>query len=56
MTLTQQELYKKLSAKLHNVVPDVELHIKSELAYEILRLKEEKNAIILGHNYRKSVV
>lgn len=51
MTLTQQELYKKLSAKLHNVVPDVELHIKSELAYEILRLKEEKNAIILGHNY-----
>ncbi len=36
---------------LAGVVPDVELHIKAELAYEINRLKVEKNAVILGHNY-----
>ncbi len=33
------------------VVPDVELRYKAELAVEINRLKAEKNAVILGHNY-----
>ena len=42
---------KKMKKALGNVVPDVELRIKAELAYEINRLKEEKNAVILGHNY-----
>jgi quinolinate synthase len=46
-----QETYKQMQAKLHNVVPDVELRIKAELVYEINRLKQEKNAVILGHNY-----
>jgi len=32
-------------------VPDVELRIKAELVYEINRLKKERGAIILGHNY-----
>ena len=32
-------------------MPDFELKIKSELAAEINRLKAEKNAVILGHNY-----
>ena len=46
-----QEMYEKMRAKLADVVPDVELRIKAELAYEINRLKVEKNAVILGHNY-----
>lgn len=46
-----QETYARMKEKLHDVVPDVELQIKAEIAYEINRLKEEKNAVILGHNY-----
>ncbi len=36
---------------LGDIVPDVELRYKAELAVEINRLKAEKNAVILGHNY-----
>jgi quinolinate synthase len=46
-----RETYEWMKAKLHHVVPDVELVIKAELVYEINRLKVEKNAVILGHNY-----
>jgi len=46
-----QETYRRLKDRLRDVVPDVELRIKAELAYEINRLKEERNAVILGHNY-----
>jgi quinolinate synthase len=45
------EIYAEMQAKLRDVVPDLELRIKAELAYEINRLKEERNAVILGHNY-----
>jgi quinolinate synthase len=44
-------MYHKMREKLADVVPDVELQIKAEIAYEINRLKVEKNAVILGHNY-----
>jgi quinolinate synthase len=44
-------MYRQMQAKLADVVPDVELQIKAEIAYEINRLKVEKNAVILGHNY-----
>jgi quinolinate synthase len=46
-----QEMYESLSAKLHDVVPDFELRYKAELAVDINRLKKERNAVILGHNY-----
>jgi len=45
------EMYRKMKAKLERVVPDVELRYKAELAAEIIALKREKNAVILGHNY-----
>jgi quinolinate synthase len=45
------EMYQALKAKLSDVVPDVELRYKSELAAEINQLKRERNAVILGHNY-----
>src|SRR5512144_1293989 len=49
--MSAEEMYQQLSAKLHDVVPDVELRIKAGLADEINRLKKERNAVILGHNY-----
>jgi quinolinate synthase len=49
--MTIQDLYISLKRKLADVVPDVELRYKAELAYEINRLKVEKKAVILGHNY-----
>jgi len=45
------EIYSDMKAKLRDIVPDFELRIKAELAYEINRLKRERNAVILGHNY-----
>ena len=44
-------MYEKMKAMLSDVVPDVELRHKARLASEINRLKQEKNAVILGHNY-----
>ncbi len=46
-----EDLFRQLHAKLHRVVPEFELREKAELAWEINRLKAEKNAIVLGHNY-----
>jgi len=45
------EMKTQLGAILAGVVPEIELGYKAELASEINRLKREKNAVILGHNY-----
>lgn len=46
-----QETFELMKAKLSKLVPEVELQIKAEMAFEINQLKKEKNAVILGHNY-----
>ena len=51
MTMDAQEMYLKMKARLEKIVPDVELRYKAELAAQIIELKREKNAVILGHNY-----
>lgn len=46
-----KQTFEQMKAKLGKVMPEFEIKMKAELAYEINRLKVEKNAIILGHNY-----
>ncbi|MGB2964097.1 MAG: quinolinate synthase NadA [Anaerolineales bacterium] len=53
---SENEIYLYLKDKLHKFAPDFELKIKAELAYQINQLKEEKNAVILGHNYMEPVL
>jgi len=47
LELTREAMKRKLS----NVLPDFEITAKAELVFEINRLKKERGAIILGHNY-----
>jgi len=49
--MSAEEMYRELKARLRDVVPDFELRAKAELAVAINRLKAEKNALVLGHNY-----
>ena len=49
-------MYEALARKLHDLALDVELRIKAELAAQINRLKKERNAVILGHNYMEAAL
>jgi len=48
---TVDGMYEHLLGRLAGVVPEFELRHKAELALIINKLKAEKNAVILGHNY-----
>ncbi len=54
--MSVDELYEDMKAHLSDIVPDPELRIKAELAYEINQLKIERNAVILGHNYMEAAL
>src|SRR5258707_12300643 len=45
------QLYVGLQSMLADAVPSFELKLKADVAARINRLKVEKNAVILGHNY-----
>ncbi len=49
--VTVDDIYREMKEKLRKVVPPIELRYKAELVHKILKLKEERNAVILGHNY-----
>lgn len=40
-----------IAARLHGVVPDIEFEAVARVIADISRLKTERNAIVLGHNY-----
>ena len=46
-----EAVYQDLKRKLGDVMPEAELILKAEVAAEVLRLKAQRNAVILGHNY-----
>ncbi len=48
---TVETIYLNMQQKLKDIVPDFELLYKAKLVFEINRLKEERGALILGHNY-----
>ncbi|MDQ7007094.1 MAG: quinolinate synthase NadA [Acidobacteriota bacterium] len=48
---TVEKTYDRMARLLDGIVPDFELKVKAELVFEINRLKRERGAIILGHNY-----
>ena len=48
--------YQELHEKLKNLVPEPEIQIKAEIAWQINQLKAEKNAVILGHNYMEAAL
>lgn len=45
------ETYARMARMLKGIIPDFEIELKAELAYEINQLKRARNAVILGHNY-----
>ena len=57
MTMTQPDFstvestFSYMKDMLSELVPEMELRAKAELVVEIEKLKKEKNAVILGHNY-----
>ncbi len=46
-----QTIFEEMHERLHDLVPEPEISLKAELVAKINRLKEERDAIILGHNY-----
>jgi quinolinate synthase len=46
-----EEIYRNLRDKLGDVMPAGEILLKAEVAAEVQRLKVERDAVILGHNY-----
>ena len=49
--LSVDETYAGMLQKLSGVVPEAELYLQAELVVEIMQLKKDRNAVILGHNY-----
>jgi quinolinate synthase len=56
MNAEAHALYEEMKVSLGKFVPDFELYYKAEIAVEINQLKQERNAVILGHNYMEPVL
>jgi quinolinate synthase len=49
--MTVDGIHARLRERIGDLVPDFELRLKAEVAFEIEALKRERNAVILAHNY-----
>ncbi len=49
--LSLEETRAFMRKKLRGLLPEFEIDYKAEFAYKINKLKKERNAVILGHNY-----
>ncbi len=49
--LSLEETRAMMRRKLRGFMPEFEIDYKAEFAYKINKLKKERNAVILGHNY-----
>jgi len=56
MEAEAQKLYEEMKIHLGKIVPEIEIYYKAKIAVEINRLKQERNAITLGHNYMEPVL
>lgn len=55
-TESASEMYDALYAKLHKLIPAFELKAKAEIAAQINKVKRERGALILGHNYMEAAL
>lgn len=46
-----EETAERMRQRLGKFLPEVEIVQKAEVAFEVNRIKRERNAVILGHNY-----
>jgi quinolinate synthase len=51
MISDKTKFFEEMENRLKDTVPEIELKYKLDLAYEINQLKEQRGAVILGHNY-----
>jgi quinolinate synthase len=49
--ITAASLYDRLKSTIAEELSDQQFRLKAEIAEEIIRLKQEKNVLILAHNY-----
>ncbi|MBN2423395.1 MAG: quinolinate synthase NadA [Calditrichaceae bacterium] len=49
--MTVEQIYQQMYHKLNRFLSEPEIRIKAKLVWHINKLKKERNAVILGHNY-----